>query len=119
MMRAGDCAIVLLGVFATGFTAYCSWQGHPAQRVRIYQEGQLYAEFDANANQILAVAGPLGTTRVEIANGRARIAADPGPRQYCVRAGWLQQAGDSAVCLPNRTAIALIGGAPRYDSLGY
>ncbi|WP_255988575.1 NusG domain II-containing protein [Chitinolyticbacter albus] len=119
MMRAGDLAMVLLGVLATALAGYHVWPGQAAQRVRIYQEGQLYAELDANANQILAIAGPLGATRVEIARGRARVIADPSPRQYCVRAGWLQHAGDSAVCLPNRIAVTLEGDTPRYDSLGY
>lgn len=99
--------------------ACTAWQQQEAARVRLYQDGQLYAEVDLAAHRTLAIPGPLGTTTVEIDGGRARIAADPSPRQYCVRTGWLQRAGDSAVCLPNRTAIALVGQRPSYDSLGY
>lgn len=67
----------------------------------------------------IIVVGPLGPTVIEIQNRRARIAADPGRQQICVRQGWLEHAGDVALCLPNRIAIELIGAAPVYDSLNY
>jgi len=61
----------------------------------------------------------LGTTRIEIAPGRARVAADPSPRQYCVRQGWLTQANSIAICAPNRVSLALVGRNRAYDSLNY
>ena len=58
-------------------------------------------------------------TRIEIQPGRARVAADPGPRQYCVRQGWLSRAGAVAICAPNQVSLALSGGNADYDSLNY
>ena len=50
---------------------------------------------------------------------QARIAADPSPRQYCVRQGWLKQAGEISICLPNQVSVELNAGSKRYDSLNY
>jgi len=44
------------------------------------------------------------------------VAADPSPRQICVRQGWLR-AGEAVVCLPNRVSVEW--GQLGYDSLGY
>ena len=77
------------------------------------------AEVDLAAPRIVEVPGPLGTTRIEIQPGRARVAADPGPRQYCVRQGWLVSAGAVAICAPNQVSLALSGRHADYDSLNY
>ena len=61
----------------------------------------------------------LGVTIIEIQPGRARVASDPGPRQYCVRQGWLTQAGAVAICAPNQVSLSLTGRAADYDSLNY
>ncbi|WP_308439561.1 MULTISPECIES: NusG domain II-containing protein [Deefgea] len=120
MMQPGDylmlfCCIALWLVI----TPSC-WSQGSATRVKVFQDGQLFAELDLAAARTLAIAGPLGDTVVEVAAGRVRIVSDPSPRQYCVRAGWLTQAGQSAICLPNRTSIQLIGNQPlAYDSLTY
>ncbi|WP_157669533.1 NusG domain II-containing protein [Chitinibacter sp. GC72] len=120
LLKWGDVLCLLLLAALWGVLTYWSWAQPRATRVRIYQDGQVYAELDLMAAKTLHVTGPLGETVVEVASGKARIAADPSPRQYCVQAGWLQQAGQSAICLPNRTSIELVGHQPRaYDSLSY
>ena len=65
------------------------------------------------------VPGPLGTTRVAIEPGRARVVADPGPRQYCVRQGWLARPGEIAICAPNHVSVQIAGRTRAYDSLSY
>jgi hypothetical protein len=120
VLKWGDVVCALLLVVLWGVLTYWSWQQPRATRVRIYQDGQVYAEVDLMAAKTLQVVGPLGETVVEVDAGKARIVRDPSPRQYCVKAGWLQQAGQSAICLPNRTSIELVGNQPlAYDSLSY
>ncbi|HNI72069.1 MAG TPA: NusG domain II-containing protein, partial [Accumulibacter sp.] len=45
--------------------------------------------------------------------------ADPGPRQYCVRQGWLSRAGEIAICAANQISIEIRGAKQPYDSLAY
>lgn len=87
-----------------------------ADRVTIKQAGQTFLETGLRIDRVISVPGPLGATQVEIRAGRVRVQADPSPRQLCVRQGWLQ-AGETAVCLPNRVSVAL--GKAAYDSLNY
>lgn len=119
-MLAGDWLVLLAGAGLVIVLAQVCWQQQAAARVRIFQDGQLFAELDLALERTLQIPGPLGATEVEITHGRARIAKDPSPRQYCVREGWLTEVGQVAICLPNRTSIELAGHAPRhYDSLSY
>lgn len=50
---------------------------------------------------VVSLPGQLGPVRVEVRGGRARIARSPCPGQDCVRAGWLESAGDMSVCMPS------------------
>ncbi|AOY01318.1 NusG domain II-containing protein [Jeongeupia sp. USM3] len=117
---AGDWLTLALGLALVIAAAVWGWRGGDAARVRVYQGGKVFAEVDLAATRRLEVPGPLGMTIVEIAAGKARIAADPSPRQYCVREGWLTRAGEAAICLPNRTSVELVGqGGRGFDSLSY
>ncbi|GHD61614.1 NusG domain II-containing protein [Jeongeupia chitinilytica] len=112
--------MLLFGLLLVVASALWGWQGGSATRVRVYQGGKVYADVDLAATRTLRVPGPLGDTVIEVAAGKARIAADPSPRQYCVREGWLMRAGEAAICLPNRTSIELLGeGGRGFDSLSY
>jgi hypothetical protein len=95
------------------------WRGGPAERVVIRLDGHIVAEYPLNGARRVDIAGPLGTTVVEIQPGRARVLADPGPRQYCVRQGWLTRANAIAICAPNHVSVGLAGGQPGYDSLTF
>lgn len=120
LIRPGDIVLLLAALTMLPLMAQWCWSQQQAARVRIYQDGKLFAELDLLAQRRIEIPGPLGMTIVEVRGGQARIASDPSPRQYCVRAGWLDQAGQSAICLPNRTSIELVGqGGPVFDSLNY
>ena len=69
--------------------------------------------------RLIEVPGPLGVSVIEIRPGRARVASDPGPRQYCVRQGWLVRPGEIAICAPNRVSVQIAGRTRAYDSLSY
>lgn len=85
----------------------------------VKRDGQVVAELPLNVARRIEIAGALGITVIEISPGRARIVADPGPRQYCVKQGWLSQANAVAICAPNHVTLALVGRGGGYDSLSY
>ncbi|MDR3413702.1 MAG: NusG domain II-containing protein [Formivibrio sp.] len=120
LLRPGDWLTLLLALLLVAGLVPLSWHQERATRVRVYQNGKLFGEYDLAAARRIETPGPLGVTVVEVAGGRVRIAKDPSPRQYCVKEGWLDQAGQAAICLPNRTSIELVGTKPRpFDSLSY
>jgi hypothetical protein len=61
----------------------------------------------------------LGTTAIAVEKGRVRVVSDPGMHQYCVRQGWLERAGQIAICAPNEVSVEIAGGRKVYDSLNY
>jgi len=118
-LRPGDWLTLLLGAGAIGLMIQTFWQGGQADTVIIRAGGKIFLEAPLARDREIEVPGPLGQTRVLIEKGRARVASDPSPRQYCVKQGWLAQAGEVAVCLPNQISVELSGGTHRYDSLNY
>ena len=119
LMRTGDWLVLLFAAAATAALFPLAWRGGAAEKAVVRADGEIVAELRLTEARSIDVAGPLGTTRIEIAPGRARVAADPGPRQYCVRQGWLTQANSIAICAPNHVSLALVGRNRAYDSLNY
>ncbi|MDD5240424.1 MAG: NusG domain II-containing protein [Sulfuricella sp.] len=119
LIKPGDWLVLLGGMTATVWLFATLWQGNAADKAVIRSGGKVVAEFSLAENRIFTAQGPLGTSRIEIHNHRARVAADPSPRQYCVKQGWLAKAGEAALCLPNQISLELTGAKKLYDSLSY
>ena len=119
LIRPGDWLIILTGSVIVGLSLPYFWQGGLAERAIIRQEGRVFAEIDLRTRQQYAVSGPLGTTLIAVEPGRARVLSDPGPRQYCVKQGWLMRPGEIAICAPNRVSVQISGRTKVYDSISY
>jgi len=118
-IKPGDWLTILCGALLIVWLALTLWQGGAADKAIIRSGGKIFREVALNLDQTVTVPGPLGVSTIAIHNLQARIAADPSPRQYCVRQGWLKQAGEIAVCLPNQVSVELSGAQKKYDSLNY
>ena len=119
LVRPGDWLVMLAGITVVSLSFPLFWQGGAAERAVIRQEGKVFAEIDLRSKKTLEVSGPLGITRIAIEPGRARVISDPGPRQYCVRQGWLMRPGEITICAPNRVSIQITGRTKVYDSISY
>ena len=118
-VKPGDWLALLGGAVFTSWLALTCWQGGAPERAIIRSGGRIFSEVTLDHDQMVSVPGPLGTSMIAIHNGQARVASDPSPRQYCVHQGWLRQAGEIAVCLPNQVSLELHGKDKQYDSLSY
>jgi hypothetical protein len=65
--------------------------------------------FPLDAEETVAVPGPLGDTVVEIRGGRARVLVSPCQNQTCVAAGSIHAHGQWTACLPNRVLVSVEG----------
>ena len=119
LLRFGDWLVVVVSATAVAASFPLLWRGGPATRAVVRLDGRVVAEYPLTAARRVEVVGPIGTTVVEIGPGRARVLSDPGPRQYCVRQGWLTRANAVAICAPNHVSLGLVGAQPGYDSLSY
>lgn len=119
LLRPGDWLVICLATGLVGLSFPLLWQGGFAEKAIVRQAGQVFAEVDLRQPRRIEVPGPLGTTLIAVEPGRARVMADPSPRQYCVRQGWLIRPGDMAICAPNQVSLQIAGRTRRYDSLTY
>jgi hypothetical protein len=119
LFRPGDWLVAATALTAVAASFPLAWSGGTADHAIVRSAGRVIAELPLSRDRTLTVPGPLGASVVAVSGGKARIESDPGPRQYCVRQGWLQNAGDIAVCLPNQLSVELAGRTRRYDSLSY
>ena len=119
LVKPGDWLLILISVLFVGWLFAEAWHSGGATKVLIRKGGEVFGEYDLNRDRNISVQGPLGVSLVVISKGAARVMKDPGPRQYCVMQGWLRNAGDAAICLPNQVSVELMGNRKRYDSLSY
>lgn len=102
-----------LGPFASagdeGSTAVVRADGREVARVAL-------AALDEDRH--IEVAGPLGTTFVELGPGFAAIVDSPCPDKLCVRQGRITAPGQTVVCLPNRVSVEIVsGGEQLFDAV--
>lgn len=117
LLQGGDWILLSCATLAVGISFPLLWQSGPAARAVVRVDGRIVAELPLNAPRRLEVAGALGATIIEVQPGRARVLSDPGPRQYCVKQGWLSRPNAVAICAPSHVSLALSGGG--YDTLNY
>lgn len=67
-------------------------------------------------DQRLVFTGRLGETEIEVKDGQVRVVRSPGPQKICARRGWISNAGQILICLPNRVTVEIPGEA-EYDAL--
>ncbi|GAB2181286.1 hypothetical protein DLREEDagrD3_15090 [Denitratisoma sp. agr-D3] len=122
LLRSGDWGTVLVGAVLVALSYPLLWQGGTAEKAVVRRDGALVAELPLTIHKRIEVSGPIGVTTIEIEPGRARVLSDPGPRQYCVRQGWLSRPNAIAICAPNHISLSLKGPASAShatDSISY
>jgi len=115
LLRPGDWLLAGAGLILLG-SLWLRQADSLEGRVVIRIDGKTVESASLRLNRVIETQGPLGVSRIEIRDGRVRVAADPSPRQLCVRQGWIP-AGGAAVCLPNRVSVE--NAAAGYDTLNY
>ena len=115
----GDWLLLLAALLAVGLLFATLWHPEHAAKLRIRSGDAVYATYSLDQDRTLEIHGPLGVSRIVIRQGKVRFLSSPCSNQYCVHQGWLEHAGQVAICLPNRVSLELLGGEKAYDSLNY
>ena len=118
-MTRADIILLLIAVLALPFVYLHYWQATTAgTNVRIMRGETLVRELALNKDQEINIDGPLGTSRLQIQNGKIRFIASPCSAKVCIHKGWLSHSGDFNACLPNRVSIEIMGQG-EYDSINF
>lgn len=82
----------------------------PARQVEISVNGEVVNTLDLNQDADILVEGYHGgTNHVIIKDGKVQVSEATCPDKICVHQGWVDQTGESIVCLPNRMIARIIG----------
>lgn len=115
----GDVLGILVGVIFVAYLFKSLWHNEQAAKLQIRLGDKIYATYSLEQKRTIDLQGPIGITRIVIADGKARFASSPCPNQYCVHQGWLSHKGQAAFCLPNQVSLELLSGEKPFDSLNY
>ena len=108
-LQKGDFLAVALVVVIAVLTALAYLPaGSSAETVQVFQDGRLIREMSLSADQSITVHGQYAN-EITIKDGKAAITASDCPGEDCVHSGWIQAAGRSIACLPNRVEIRITG----------
>jgi len=77
--------------------------------LEIESMGEPYAVVEMGRRDTVRVPGRLGNSVIEIDENGARFIETAGPDTSCIDQGYITDAGEMAVCVPNRVLIRVIG----------
>jgi len=126
MLKKGDVILVIavIAIIAGAFLFSNLMRNQDAGKdksAEIIQNETLVRSFDLSkvtTPEDITVTGKYRNV-IRVEQGRIRFLEANCPDQVCVKTGWLQNNGDIAVCLPNRTIIKIIGKAENIDIVSY
>ncbi len=118
-MTRADYYIVLFAALLLPYLYISQWTGDKAGISATIMNGNETTEVSLAHDHTLEIDGALGTSTIKIENGKIRFTASPCLGKQCIHSGWLEHAGEFAACLPNRISVAVLGEAPRFDSINF
>ncbi len=118
-MTRADYFAVLFAVLLLPYLYATQWTGDKAGTTASIMNGDETTQVSLTVNQTLLIKGAVGTSTLKIEDGRIRFAASPCLGKQCIHSGWLEHTGEFAACLPNRISVAVLGKAPRFDSINF
>lgn len=119
LVKPGDLLVLAIAGLLTAGFFFHAWTKPAGSTVLVRAHGKVMVRAALEQDADYSVAGALGISRIEVRQGRARVAADPGPRQICVRQGWVSRAGEAALCLANQVSLEIGGADKAFDTVSY
>ncbi|MCK5735104.1 MAG: NusG domain II-containing protein, partial [Spirochaetaceae bacterium] len=105
-----DYFIILFSLAIITASVYWSSAGDGvATRVEIEASGEVYV-LPLSHEGFLNVNGPVGTTRVEVADGEVYITDSDCRDNICVSMGRISSSSSWIACLPNRVFVRVVAG---------
>ena len=102
-----DFAVPAVSLVLIVYSAFVLYPGtESGARVVVRGSGRTWV-FPLEAEERIAVPGPLGETVVGIGGGRAMVLSSPCANQTCVAAGHIGRPGSWTACLPNKVLVLI------------
>ena len=102
-IKAAD--IILAAVIVIGSCIPLFTGGKDASQVEIYHNSELVCTLPLDEDDTVTVNG----VEITVRSGVAFVSKSDCPDGHCMDFGELKKSGDSAVCLPNRVTVTVVG----------
>ena len=114
-----DIAVFIFALAVIGGTSYVIYGRGTGTAVAdiegVDQEWILPLDKPATLN----VAGPLGDTLIQVADGSIRVVDSPCAEKICIKTGRVSRSGQWIACLPNRVFIRIRAKKAEADAYSY
>ena len=115
-----DIVIIILVAAAIAGISAAVYRGDARPRVVVIKTEAGERMYPLDQNRTLKAEGPLGTTVIEIVDGRVKVVSSPCRDKLCILKGHLKKSGDWSACMPNRVFVEIRGGDKEaLDELSY
>lgn len=112
-ITAADRVLLMLLFAAIGTCFAALWTpGGPATEAEIRVGGELRQTLNLSQPGEYRIDGHNGVSVLRVEPGKLRFVESPCRNRVCIHRGWLNTAGDSTACLPNRVSVSLRGHGP-------
>ncbi len=101
------------------YASFWGSSGAAGSELHILVDGRELPPISLQQDRTLNIDGSIGTSTLQIENGRVRFLSSPCTGQQCVHSGWLGHSGDFTACLPNRIALQIEGDGGRFDTINF
>ena len=102
-IKAAD--LILAAVIVIGSCIPLFPGGKDASQVEIYHNSELVCTLPLDEDDTVTVNG----VEITVRSGVAFVSKSDCPDGHCMDFGELKKGGDSAVCLPNRVTVTVVG----------
>lgn len=119
-MKRGDLLVMILALgVIIGLFDRLWGDNRVGEQARILVGDQQLALVSLSGQRRIEVDGALGTSVLEVEEGRIRFLDSPCQGKVCVHNGWVTRGGEVVACLPNRVSVAVLGGEQRFDAVNF
>ncbi len=119
-ISVADAAVIALALALLPWLYFTYWSdATPGEQARILRGGEQLALVSLHEHKHPSIEGVLGTSLLEIKDGKIRFINSPCRNKQCVHSGWVSLGGEFIACLPNRISVQVIGREPRFDSINF
>jgi hypothetical protein len=119
-MRRGDLLVLALALTVVIGLFDRFWgDNRMGEQARILVGDRQLALVSLSGHRQIEVDGTLGTSVLEVEEGRIRFVDSPCQGKVCVHSGWITRGGEIVACLPNRVSVAVLGGEQRFDAVNF
>jgi hypothetical protein len=99
--------VVVIAALAAAYLLFLRLAGSPVTVVITTEKGETAREKLGPPPRTVTVTGPVGKSIIEFQDSRVHMLWSDCPDKICMKQGWISEAGQVIVCMPNKVVISV------------